>query len=212
MRVTWGGAISPSDRWSCSIWFLVAGSGNMTNAEAVTNAANLTTHWRTYVWLGTAPGILSQVAAQTTHDQTTVSYYGTADVLTAQGVDHPTATAGTSATVHPAYVSQVASLRTAAFGRSARGRIYLPMTAAPVSTATLQFTTVTAATAVKNLLTYIKTNFLVDAASDHVSPVVVSQTHGTTNDITTVLVDSLPDTQHGRQSKAAPASSLSATV
>jgi hypothetical protein len=86
------------------------------------------------------------------------------------------------------------------------------MTAAPVSTANLQFTTTSSATAVRSLLNQIKTAMTFDGAGDTATPVVVSQTHGVTNPITTVLVDSKPDTQHGRESKAAAATSTSATV
>jgi hypothetical protein len=111
--------------------------------------------------------------------------------------------------VQPAYCAQVFTLRTAGFGRSKRGRLYLPRTGSNNSGTTLQYTNIQAH--VDNMAAFLSAKTY-NGSNITVGPTVMSQTTGTANLITKVTMDSKPDTQRGRISRSAATSTLNHTV
>jgi hypothetical protein len=121
---------------------------------------------------------------------------------------------GTSAVPVPFYVSMCASLLTNQPGRSGRGRMYLPLTGSGFNAGTGQMT-LTLGTMASNVALFLTglgpddNTFPGDPTSE---ADVVSITHGLSNKITTVRIDSIPDTQHGRTRRVTATATGSASV
>lgn len=123
--------------------------------------------------------------------------------------------AGTQTVAHPFYTAICTTTRTATAGRSGRGRIYFPYTGVSVDAGTGQVTS----TVVDNLVDLAKT-WLEGRFTDSTelpgdpssTPVVVSSTHGLSSTVTSISIDSRPDTQHGRVNRVSPAYTASDTV
>lgn len=117
--------------------------------------------------------------------------------------DWETPLAGSSGTnVHPPQVSVVASLTTGTRrGNATHGRMYLPLTAVPVTSSDFTINVVNRreiAQAVVGLLD----DSLTALADVSLDPVVMSNIgSGTTRTITTVAVGSIPDTQRRRRNR-----------
>lgn len=116
--------------------------------------------------------------------------------------DWETPLRGTGSSAHPPQVAVVASLTTGTRrGNATHGRMYLPMTAVPISGQDFTIPTSerqTIANAVKGLLND-SLGTIADASLD---PVVMSNIgSGTTRTITTVAVGSIADTQRRRRNR-----------
>ena len=111
-------------------------------------------------------------------------------------------TGNSTSSTHPPQVSVVASLTTGTRrGNATHGRMYLPLTAVPISATAFTISTgerQQIANAVKGLL-----NDSIGAIADvTLDPVVMSNIgSGTTRTITTVAVGSIPDTQRRRRNR-----------
>lgn len=126
------------------------------------------------------------------------------DVYYYQGgvaVSHQTAVVNhvglTNGTAMPLQQACVMTLRSALSTRSGRGRIYLPATAAALTTATYLFV----ATPVNQCVTALATWFTFIKSVSPLAAVVVSQTHGNTQPIVSVDANLVPDTQRRRANK-----------
>nr|CRY97318.1 hypothetical protein [uncultured prokaryote] len=134
-----------------------------------------------------------------------VKYY-VGGVLQAQGESVGTPVPGTGATSDTGHGQETAmcvSLLTASFGRSYRGRMFLPWTSKGVTPSTFQFGSSgidATATALKAMLDGFNTGYVDDSADGTVS--VASQKNGVLTPITTLRIDSIPDTQRGRKNRA----------
>ena len=103
----------------------------------------------------------------------------------------------------PNLTAMVQSLRTDVSGRSYRGRMYLPATGATL-TSDGHFTNAQCtgmALATSKYLTALGTALTPTGGGTGATPVVASFTKSICTEITQVLVDDIPDTQHRREDK-----------
>lgn len=198
-----GGAIA-SDDWSCGVWQTVSGlTGNPTTTQMNTDALATLNVFNNDVWSAATAG-QKTVNASGTLLSTIKSYLYRNGVLTRQGTASITAVAGTGTAVLPFYTAMCCSLLTDTAGRSGRGRIYLPFTAGALLAATGQMNIGALsgyATNVAAFLTALNTNNTNFPGTPTQQVVVLSKTLGNTFPVTTVRIDSIPDTQHGRTRK-----------
>jgi hypothetical protein len=211
-KFVFGGQISSDDDWSVGFW-LELGTPDPTSADVTDLTSHALSTFNSAVW-GPAGGSIKGSCAPATNLQTCKSYVYNNGVLTFQSQATQAASAGTATTLLPAYVAAVFSLRTESFGRSARGRVYMPMTGAVLSGGKLQLQL--SQTHVDNVAGWLhNARFGAWGASytGTTNPVVVSRVgSGMARSITDVIVDSIPDTQHGRESKAVATSVLNSAV
>lgn len=116
---------------------------------------------------------------------------------------------------HPSYTSLVASMRTAFPGRQGRGRSYLPITAVSLQSSDLQAALGTCNTVqsaylalVNSLNAYTSTTF--NVTSQRVS--VTSAVSSANRPVTSIIVNSVCDTQHRREDKLQPSSQSTGIV
>jgi len=208
-RVSIGGQINDTDTWSINRWLYLVSVGtgpNQSDHDAI--ASGQLADFNSTFWNPATNPYKAMNAAATTLATCKVYYYLNG-VLTAESSSSITPVAGTSTNVQPAYCAQVFTLRTSGFGRSQRGRLYLPRTGSNNSGTTLQYTNFQAH--VDNMAAFLGAKTY-NGSNITVGPTVMSLTHGTTNIITKVTMDSKPDTQRGRESRSAATSTLSHTV
>lgn len=125
-------------------------------------------------------------------------------VKVAQYTNTFTAVPGTG-TAGPALAALVCTLYTDGFGRSARGRVYLPYSGGWNTVG--QANSVTSGM-LNNLKSWLNKSSSAGVTGPATEPVVMSLTKGQASTVTHIRVDSKCDTQHPRQQKAA----LSANV
>lgn len=198
-----GGAVSNADDWSAGFW-AIGDEPGPDDADFSTLTAGVLGSFQDKVWNATTTGLLTLNAPSTKLAQCNGYAYHNG-VLTLEAVATQSPVAGTRTTAHPAYVAAVCTLRTAAFGRSARGRMYLPATGQVIDQTTLQSQSAQAtATQMGEFLTDVRAAFGLGLTyTGATSPCVVSRVGaGAARPVTEVAVDSIPDTQRGRQSKA----------
>lgn len=107
---------------------------------------------------------------------------------------------GTGASAHPYQTSAVVSLRTDRVGPSGRGRLYVPATGVTIASSDLRISTSLTATylgGVKSYLTALQT--AIDATLDGISLVVWSRKTASTNNVKTMMMGNVTDTQRRRR-------------
>jgi hypothetical protein len=203
IKYVMGGAVG-SDDWSVGIWQTVSGlSSNPTTTQMNADVLATLTSFNTGLWSAATAG-QKTVNASGTLLSTGKSYLYRAGSLTRQGTASITAVAGTSATILPFFTAMCCSLLTDTAGRSGRGRIYLPLTAGALLASTGQMNIGSLTSYATNVAAWLtglnvtNTNF---PGTPTMQCVVFSKTLGQTFPITTVRIDSIPDTQHGRTRK-----------
>lgn len=204
LRVVWSGPVSSQDNWSVGLNFAsTAPVGAITPTEMNTAAAALAGFWTANFWkAGAGLGVNTNVASTAF---TTVQnyYYGAAGVLLAQGGASVAAVTGAGATAAPAYVAKVVSLETARFGRSYRGRMYLPQTSPALTGSTLQYAdTATTLAGIKAFINACNGSALVlGGAAVGLALSVASLKLSINTPVNAIKIDSIPDTQRGRINK-----------
>lgn len=205
IKAVLGGPIAAQDDWSIGFWATAAADTGDFNAAA----QSIFESFNTKFWSASSSPWKSFVAAAT--KLSTCTLYGySGGVLDGQGqyaIGAPVAGSGTA--IHPAYVAQVFTLRTAQFGRSFRGRVYLPATGMDVASTSLQ--SMVSQTQCTNLALFLR-DALEGGWGDTYVPSVVSQTKGVSTSIQAVVVDTIFDTQHGRVGQETAAGTFSAAV
>lgn len=203
-----GGAVTTvGDQWQAGIWWNEATTATDLNAAATAYL----TETMTAFWNAASTPWKARQSDGTSLDYVKLYEY-VAGVLNAEGSATQSPSLGTnSGGASPAYSACCVSLLTSKFGRSYRGRMYLPFTA-PVAHATCQFPSLTGEIAnFKTWIDYFSANVLTGMTST-LSPQVISRKHGTAQQITKFRIDSQPDTQHGRSRKANPTFSVTTTL
>jgi hypothetical protein len=204
LRIQVGGAV-PSDTWSCSFWFTLAGlGGTPTPTQMNTAAQSFLAGFNTTFW-NVATNPWKGFCSTGTSLSTSKSYLYRGGLLVANGSGAITAVAGGAGAVLPNYVARCVTTLTAQPGRSRRGRFFLPCTGATVAGATGLFATVSGA--LSNLAGQLghssgaQSSGYFFGGSEVATYAVVSATHGYATPITTLRCDNIPDTQHGRENK-----------
>ena len=116
--------------------------------------------------------------------------------------DWETPLAGGNAAAHPPQVAVVASLTTGTRrGNATHGRMYLPLTAVPISSNDFTIAT-NVRKAIADAVVGLLNDSLGTIADITLDPVVMSNIgSGTTRTITTVAIGSIPDTQRRRRNR-----------
>ena len=179
-----------AERWAFSLWF--NGYGPWPDEDAFDPAGmDLTTNWPLFIsslCIANQPDFAVtsydayyyQGGVAVTHQQETVNHVGTG---TGDGM--------------PLQIACVMTLRTALSTRRGRGRIYLPFTDSNQMGANHIF----ASSNVNNCVDYLALYLSALQLTGDYTPVVVSQTGGTSNVITSVDADLVPDTQRRRANR-----------
>lgn len=129
LRVQIGGTLAAESNWSNTLEFLLSGDvPNLTVLQTIANTIRSN--------LVASTPFKSALCTDTTLVNVKCLFYpGTATVATLVAQGGGAAQAGTAAPVHAPQVAVVASLRTGAAGRSARGRLYVPYRGSNISAA-----------------------------------------------------------------------------
>lgn len=207
MRVVIGGAITSQEQWRTAQWWQFT-SGAPSHDDFVNAGSDVVLSFLSAFWnraAGTPYKSRNVAAVDVSY---AAAYLYNSGVLSDESIMSPTPVPGTASSASPPYTACVFSLKTAAFGRSARGRAYLPWTSVMVATS-LQMN-VDQADA-DNFSDYLQKATITPLGPATV-PVVLSQKDGVARPITSVSVDSIPDTQHGRSRKMVAAEKYTSAV
>jgi hypothetical protein len=198
-RFTFGGPVSPTDNWLVGV-YCTGSDGNQTDATLNTWANTAFNSFNAKFWTAAASPWKVNCLAVTSLFQCRVFQY-LSGTLTGEGISTAATVVGTGATAKPAYTAACFSLRTDAFGRSARGRSYFPATAVPLLAGTLQMSL--AQQNVDNYAAFLNEFLNSTVTGSAMIPCVVSQTQAIARPITSVKLDTIPDTQRGRNKMVA---------
>lgn len=194
-----GGSINDADVWTINTWWHVTSfTTEPGQGDCDSVASSLLSDFNSIFWSPASNGFKTVNSPATTTTDNKVFYYKDG-VLTFESHTTISPTAGTAGNSQPAYCSQVTTLLTAGFGRSRRGRLYMPRTGVGGSASTLQYTLTQAMT--DNLASWLG-HKTYSAGNVSLESVVMSLTLGQAFPITSIRTDSIPDTQRGRFSKS----------
>jgi len=207
MRATFGGRMAGAEKWEVVTWWVFTG-GTPSSTDFGNTVNDLNDAWTGGLWNAATTPFKSRNTTAVDYSSLKADLY-VDGVLTQQATRSPTAIAGTISTSgSPNYTAMCCTLTTASFGRSARGRMYLPCTAAVSATTGLLPTSNQDAI---NVAAFFK-----QTASTHtgvsVQAVVFSRAQGAARPITGVRIDQYPDTQHGRTRQMTGGVSFTQTV
>ena len=204
-HITLGGSIG-TETWSIGHWKEDQGSGIPTPTQLNTYAAAVLAAFNTQFWNAATLPFKNYASADTSLINCSVHYYS-GGVLIGLGTATITPVAGAGASdPHPAYVAWVITTLSDFPGRSKRGRLYLPATAVSISGSTSQvgLATTDQDTQLAHFKAYLQDSTTnVPAWDPGVGMVneILSQHLGSVVEMTSLRMDSLPDTQHGRSRK-----------
>jgi hypothetical protein len=201
LKIVLRGTQAGDQTWSTAFWATVASGSAITGTNigplAVAIEAGplntFATFCKNHIW-----------SSITTYEGATVYYYPDGSIHAEYvGIADATSIAGSETPYQPALLSMVQSLRTPLSGRSYRGRMYVPASGVGVNS-TAQWpddiigdmATATAAM----LSTFNTADYSAHGLAGQ-GACIASFTTGGVVPITTVEVDSKPDTQHRRQDK-----------
>jgi len=186
-RVQLSGHLASSERWVSSFWVTGRTAADASDASAAAIVASPVFT----VLMGVLRAIM---ATDDGVDDLDLYFYSGGTGAAAHG--HATViVTGSSANLHPKQIAAVMTMRTAVGTRRTRGRMYLPATAAPMAPGGL-FNNAQIDSIVDKL-----TDWLAQLKAAGSIPVVLSKTSGTTQPITSVDADYVPDTQRRRRNK-----------
>lgn len=203
-----------NDTWSINPWFSLGSvvNHNPSAAELDTLASGAISDFDSKVWSAASNPLKGSNAPYVALTGCKLAFYH--DNVLYQSANHGiTPVVGTSATIHPPYVAQVATLLTATAGRTNRGRLYLPATGLGVSSTTGQQSGSPTAF-INNLASWLnnRSAWGIGTWINAIDPIVMTQRGGAPQRVTTLRSDTKFDTQRGREDKLVPTNSGTATV
>jgi hypothetical protein len=200
------GSVSSSDVWNTGIWMGMAGAPTQADLDGLSIGCLNT--FKSQFWSAAASPWAAQCSTGTKISDVKTYLYNNG-LLVMESAVTQTAVAGSAAGQSPAYCATVFSLKTASFGRTARGRMYLPHTGGIYNSGSLSLPVVQAHC--DNFRNWIA--LAGSGGWDSIGgtfallPEVVSRVGaGTWRLITQVRLDDVPDTQRGRISNEKPGS------
>lgn len=207
LRLSVRGTLLGPDIFDWSMWFTPSGAATVPT-DAATAAALLAEIMGASTWtalMTAVRGLIHSADAITSIAQYT---YPTGGTHAATAVNSPVTLAGTGATrLLPNQCAMVVSLRSPFAGRNNRGRFYLPTTAGGLTQAnTSQFASTQTsgqAAAVANFLSHMNGASFANLDGESLRPCVSSRASSAL--ISSVVVDSVIDTQRRRRNKVTPA-------
>lgn len=206
VRLTFKGLIASVQTWSTSIWWGVDGGGVTTpSAAQVVAGMTLSTDLETAIdslWAS----LSLYMSSNTVMNNWEITAYGSDPTSPVTGAAvAPGATAGSSSHNLPPECALVASLRSATFGKSGRGRMYLPLDGLLIGNDGLASTVACTDTsaAVANFIATVNGHNFAPAVGPNftVKGVVNSVVNSELSRITNVGVDSRVDSQRRREHK-----------
>jgi hypothetical protein len=200
-----GGSLPGGERWSCGFTMAalpVVQPFDPTPAQLTTFAGHAASDWADF--FGTT-GVLTSLSSGVTLGPVKAYYYPSGSSSATKQGQGTTAATGQGGVVLPNQCALVASLRSDFAGRSARGRIYLPLLAIgpAVSGAVLNQIAGAVATLIGALNTDASTDF------GNATGVCVGVAG---SEITHVIIDNIIDTQRRRRDKLVPSVIETASV
>lgn len=206
LRLSVRGTLLGPDIFDWSMWFTPSGTATVPS-DAATAAALLAEITGASTW--TALLTKAQTLMGTTDAITSIAQYTypTGGTHAATAVNTPVSLAGTGGTrLLPNQCAVVVSLRSPFAGRNNRGRFFLPLTAGGItagSTSQIVNTqTAAIAAAVANFMSHMNGASFANLGGNALRPCVSSR--GSNALISTVVVDSVIDTQRRRRNKVTP--------
>lgn len=208
LRYTFGGSLPGSEKWRCSVWYRLPG-GIPSDADLQTCIVALGTSFRVnFVAAASNPYKSFGMNTATTWDVHSINVYDGGNLVkqvVEQGIGTPQT--GTVGVASPNYTAMCITTLSTGFGRSSRGRIYLPFTANVNAATGAMGTNQTHIDNFRNAL-----NNVGGAPPFSVVPTIVSRTTTSTHDITRVRLDNRPDTQRGRIKQMSGLTQVSSTL
>lgn len=208
MRLALGGVLPGAEKWRTVQWWKFT-EGVPAHGDFVNSASDVYVSFANNMWNATTgtKWLTKNVTGSNISTYQATLYVDGA--IADETTQNPGPIAGSvAAGASPGYTAACFTLATARFGRSFRGRAYLPHTASVVN-ATLQLDV--DSTCCANFARYLnKTGVVLDGVGT--VPVVMSQTLGQSEQITQVRLDTIPDTQHGRDRQLSATNRFSNSV
>lgn len=198
------GHIDNVQTWSTTVQCLVeldVNSWGLSDVQAVSD--DLVVYFNTW-----AVSLLPIWSPDTTYEGIRCYYYGSVgDHAELQAESQPAnPPSGSNSAWLPTYTSLVASFRTPMTGRSGRGRSYVPLTGATLA-AGGQVAAGDCTRVGNAFVALLQALNAYSNATHHLTnltPCVMSATKSLATPIASIIVDSLPDTQHRREDKLSP--------
>src|SRR6185369_2452215 len=204
------GGVVHDDTWTVGVWWGIT-SGTISQANLDLFTQGILDLFNS-VWWNPGTNSWKSMCSGGTGLSRCDSFLYTDGTLTLESNKTQTTVAGTGTAWQPAYVALVATLRTGGFGRRRRGRLYLPLTGSNLkSTVPGLGQSQVSQAQVNNLASCLSAASVIGTDWAFTSE-VMSEVGSMANPITSIRVDSLPDTQRGRQSKAIASQTLTAVV
>lgn len=188
-RIVLNGSLGQGERFSTGFWIQAPPPANQAAWQAAVTA------FCTAI-AGSVGGLTNLLAADGSYQNVAAYYYTNPDPSPAQylGVVALAGTAGGGGGSLPLQAAVVASLRTANPSRAGRGRMYIPISGAPLTNHELTSTQCnTIGVSVKGLFTAAATAFGPTAY-----PIINSSVSGSPDPVTSVITNSRVDTQRRR--------------
>lgn len=192
-----GGPISDEDQWSIGFWVNSAALALPTQTQMDTGALAILNAFQSQFWGASTNPWKAMVSVDGKLTTINAYWYTNPGGLAVQSQQTITAVVGTGTAANPPYTALVASLHSTAAGRSGRGRVYLPCTGKGTLAGSSQAQPVQGHA--DNLASFL--THLGDGSIDtHVlgTASVYSRTKGQMNTINAVSINSIFDTQRGR--------------
>ena len=209
-RFVIGGPVNSQDVWAVTVAATKA-APPASQAEFDDTTLGVLTSFNSQFW-SAASDPYKNLCAPMTKLATVRGYFYTAGALAFTSAQSISPVAGIATTTQSPITACVFTLRTTQAGRRGRGRIYLPLTGPGQTDGQLPVTTFHAT----RLATFLKAGPLgawgTGSPSPAYPPCVVSETAGQAYTITSVKVDTIPDTQRGRRNRMTALGVFSATV
>jgi hypothetical protein len=209
-KLVLSGPVSSVDTWSIGIYGDCSGiTPSQSDLDSFTTAGLAS--FQSRLWAGSTVAYKSVCNSSTSLTTARGYVYSSGASTILESVATQAASAGTGTNLQPPFVACVFTLQTLAFGRSYRGRVYLPYTGGGMNAGTGNMTGIVQAFADEMAL------FLQDMAIGFgsalaSSPAVYSRTKSVLTHINRVRVNTVPDTQRGRQGNAVATSSFTHIV
>ncbi len=209
-HIIYSGKISTNDRWNTGIWFDGIDSA-WTQSGVDTLCANALADFNTTFWSNATSPWKTQTNGACTLEQCNVSLYSGGGVLILQSQATITPVVGNSSLILPDFVALCVSVITEKFGRSYRGRMFLPATGSGVSSTNSSSSTLVQAH-VDHLAAHMNNLGSGVGGARLATPVVYSRHLDVITPITRLTIDNKFDTQRGRKSRDVASLKVTHTV
>lgn len=203
IKAIFSGQATPTDVWNVGIYYNISAQPN----NLSTLAGDMLAAFNTKFWSESAHGWNANQTANCTLSKCSLFRYNTGQLVD-EGSATITPIGGSAGGASPSFTAAVFTLNTGLFGKSHRGRLYLPHTAACTVNGQMQVVQGHA----DNMKNFLDTTSFTSAPGVTLNAAVFSRKLDTLSAITKVRVDTKPDTQRGRIGKMVPTGTFSSVL